>query len=103
MRLNGTRIRQRGGSRHFPGVGAEGARQRGGQLADALALVEQAAEPLLVNDGLQAIDPICEWLLAVAVPEEGGVGQPRPDDAFVALDDLLRIPALEVCHRDEVR
>ena len=61
------------------------------------------AEAALVDDVPQCFLPTCQRRLAIRVPEEGSVGEARADHAFIALDDLLGILALDICHGDEVR
>ena len=82
-------------------VAADGSADRPGQRAYALGLVVQRAEPRLEGHALECVASRRERLLAILRVEERCVGEPRPDHALVASDDLGRIQALDVRHRDE--
>ena len=72
-----------------------------GELADAGALVRDRAESLLVHNVPKRFDARRERALAVAVPEERGIGEAWTNDSFVAIADLVRVLALEIGDRDE--
>ena len=55
----------------------------------------------MVDDPVERFDACLERLFPVVVPEERGVGEPRPDHALVAVPDLVRVLALEIGDRDE--
>ncbi len=60
-----------------------------GQLGDARHLVVDAAELGVENPALEARHTLDQLDLAVLVPEEARIGEPRPQHALVAGDDRL--------------
>ena len=70
---------------------------------DALGLVTQRAELFLEHDAVERVDPIGQRDTPVAVPEECGIGQARPDDAFITGADFRRVIAVDIADGDKYR
>ena len=73
--------------------------QCGRQPDHRVGLVLQGAQLLLEDDTVQRVDPVCQWVLLVGFEEEGRVGQARPDNSFVAGDNLCGVGALYIGRR----
>ncbi|RMT28149.1 hypothetical protein ALP50_05788 [Pseudomonas syringae pv. spinaceae] len=94
---------QQTGTRRTLGVAADAGCDVGGKLRDALGLVEYAAQLGLEHDVFQAIVEGFQLLFLVLLEEELGVGQAWTNHFLVTGDDLGRVLALDVGHRDEAR
>ena len=69
------------------GIGVDGAGDLARQLGDAHRAVPLRAELLVESDAFELEAHRLELLLEILVPEELGVGEPRPDHLLVAGDD----------------
>ena len=97
------RLAEHCGARAQRRIGAEFRADRTRERRHALGLVPETAKFRLEHDVAQAFAPCFQRGLLVLREEERGIGQARTDHAFVAVDHLLRIAAVDVRHRDEVR
>ena len=66
-------------------------------------LVGKRTELVLEDDIGQRLAATLQRPLAIGLEEEGCIGQARTNDLFVAVDDLLRVFAIDVGQRDELR
>ena len=84
-------------------VGADRLGDVGREPLQAQRLVVERAEPLLVDHAAELLEAALQGALAVLLPEEGRVREPRADDALVAPAHLVGVTALDVGHRHEAR
>ena len=85
------------------GVGADALRQPPRQRADTPGAIAEGAQLVLEHHGVQCGHARFQALLPIPRVKKRGVGQARANYLFVAAHDLLRIAALDVAHRDEMR
>src|SRR5690606_34748613 len=94
---------QVGGALHHHFVGTQTLGDSGRQRADAAGFIGQRAQTVDPPHVFQFRETAGQWLLAVGIPEEGGVGQARTDYLFVTGNYLRRVFRLDVGDGDEVR